>query len=56
MATKSFFLSNGKVLIVKAVENHVELFYEEAGEEKKKVYPNMKQLRIWIKKHFNEEL
>lgn len=56
MATKSLILSNGTVLVVKAVNNHVVVLFTEAGEAKEIPFKDMKEVRKWVKQHYNEEL
>jgi hypothetical protein len=56
MATKSLILNNGVVLVVKAENNHVVVLYTEAGQDKEIPLKDMKEVRAWVKKHYNEEL
>jgi len=56
MATKSLILSNGTVLVIKAMNNHVVVFYTEAGEDKEVPFKSMKEVRKWVKQHYNEDL
>ena len=56
MATKSLILNNGTVLVIKALSNHVLVIFKEAGESKEIPFKDMKEVRKWVKLHYNEEL
>ena len=53
MILKTFLLSDGRVVAVKKTETAFMLIYEE---DTCKLFKNMKELRKWVKLHFNEEL
>jgi hypothetical protein len=53
MRAKSITLACGAIIALRAVQNHIVIYYGEDEETKVK---DMKEVRAWVKKHFNEEL
>jgi len=56
MATKSYTLSNGVVLIITAIDNHIVVYYSEGGVDREVAFKDMKEARKWIKIKFKEDL
>lgn len=56
MATKSYTLSNGIVLIIAAINSHIVVYYSEGGVDKETTFKDMKEARKWIKIKFKEDL
>jgi predicted small secreted protein len=53
MTLKTFLLDNGKSIAVKAVDKHIVIYYDD---EKEKIVKNIKEVKEWVKQHYNTEL
>ncbi len=53
MSLRTFLLENGTSIAIKVVDDQIVIFYDESKEV---IVKDMKEVKSWIKKHYNQEL